>query len=879
MKTLYLIARNHMDPSWLRCFTDHFPHPGNGDVVRPYADIEELQILEYMDFAERYGVKYQIEQALAVKKFLARNPDQTERFRNLVGKGLLEPAGGGETVIDRNLTQGESWARNDLYSRLYYARVFGHTPRYAITPDIFGLPSQLPQYFRSVGYDALIIFDRVLKHNKPFWRGLDGTCIVLDGCFLQPPEPNLRTADCVKLPACPVCRGEGCALCGGAGVDVSYDMTRPDKELLQSAYYGNMSADELLESLLKTEKDEYFVMITTEEPRIGGFLYGPLRDAAARHGMRVRYLGFEENHDVWCAGQVEALRRGDVPEAQIDLRPEGNPAACGCYTSRIEIKKANNELENLLLEAESLCALLRLRGGWKTDAVPRRDYPREKLEALWSNMAFIQFHDCVTGSHCDASYTELQRYVRETRRGAEQIYGDAALEWARSSGAAAPDGCFAAVCLNPTPAPLELPALTLQAPAGTAGVEVFSADGARLPAADPSFTPMLAGTGVSLRVRAAVPAFGWRVFFWKPAPEAPVSADGGTRIENGRFRVTARDGRIAEVFDKEQNAVVLTDGGLNVGEDVGSPWGRTRPERGHRRLCADAVRRETGAGVQKLILTGSVTDEAEKIRKLDWTLTVSLFDGDPLVRLHTALDWDGADTRVFASFTPAFDPGDDLWCEVPFGAMKRHTPPRTDCMGVTDEWPTLQYAGVSDGARSLAVLKGGLPAARLHGGSLQISLLRAFTTDDPRYGGTNDVGFHEAPLALTAWAGDFPAGCCAARAAAFLARGKTLALTGPGIWNDPAEAAPPAAETGCLLPCLTGLPPQLRLSTLKWAQDGDGPVIRLWETAGTTATLAPSGGARLLPCDTLEKPLTDTPVGAYTFRPFEIATFRLLPEG
>ena len=209
MKHLYMIARNHMDPMWQKGFTDYYTDPDSGDVCRPYSDLEELQILEYMDFAEKYGVKYQLEQSLVVKEFLRRNPDQEERFRALVKKGLIELAGGGEAVIDVNLTEGESWVRNHLYSREYYRKEFGHTPRYAITPDIFGLASQLPQFFRSIGYDALIIFDRVMKNNKPFWRGLDGTLIVLDNRFLQPPEPNLRTADCVKIPPCKACRGIG----------------------------------------------------------------------------------------------------------------------------------------------------------------------------------------------------------------------------------------------------------------------------------------------------------------------------------------------------------------------------------------------------------------------------------------------------------------------------------------------------------------------------------------------------------------------------------------------------------------------------------------------------------------------------------------------
>ena len=883
MKKLYLIARNHMDPSWLRCFTDHFDHPETGDVVRPYADVEELQILEYMDFAELYGVKYQIEQALTVKKFLARNPDQFHRFQSLVQKGLIELAGGGETVIDRNLTQGESWARSDLYAREYYEKNFGVHPRYAITPDIFGLPAQLPQYFRSVGYDALIIFDRVFKHNKPFWRGLDGTCIVLDGCFLQPPEPNLRTADCVKLPACPVCRGRGCDLCEGTGIDTSYDMTRFDKELRQGAYYGNMTADVFLETLLETEKDEYFVMITTEEPRIGDFLYGPLAAAAARHDMEVRYLGFEENHDLWCAGQVERLRAGDIPEDLVDPRPEGNPAGCGCYSSRIEIKKANRALEDLLLEAEALAALTRLSGGWQADTLPRRDYPQKKIADAWSRLAFVQFHDCVTGTHVDAGYEELKRYAREIRRSAAQIYADAAEEFLKTHGFAVPEGYYAAVAFNPTAQPLAYPLLRLHAPAEAGRIAVFDLAGNRLPAFAQTLTPMLVGKGATLRVKAEIPAFGWRAFLWKPEPAPEVVARRAVlAIENEYFRISAAQTGVAEIYDKLRGRPLLgaNAGGLAIGTDVGSPWGRAEPERDHRALPPAAARAERGEGFSRLIFTGSFADESRGIEKLNWTQTVSLYDGEPLVRYRTEIDWAGRNTRVFADFSPAFSHDGRVWCEVPFGMTARGQPEVVNCLGLTDEWPSLGYAGLSGDGVSFAVLKSGLAGTRVHENNLQISLLRSFSSQDPRYRGTTDCGVHTAEYAAACWQGDFPAGDPAAKAAAYLTQGFTAELAAPGKRREPSLLpAANTAEQGSLLGWLSPLPAGLRLSTLKWAQDGAGPVVRFWESAGKKPTLILPAGVTLLPCDTLERPLGKDAVSAYTFRPFEIATFRVQGAG
>ena len=871
-----------MDPSWLRCFTDHFTHPGTGEIVRPYSDVEELQILEYMDFAERYGVKYQIEQSLVVKKFLERNPDQRERFGRLVRAGLLELAGGGEAVIDVNLTQGESWARNHLYSRAYYRREFGRDPRYAITPDIFGLASQLPQFFRSIGYDALIIFDRVFKNNKPFWKGLDGTMIVLDPCFLQPPEPNLRTADCVKLPACRACGGEGCALCEGTGLDTSYNMTRPDKELLQSAYYGNMSADVFLEKLLEVEKDDYFVMITTEEPTVGEHLYGPLKEAAARHGMEVEYLGFEENHDLWCSGFEEKLRAGKVLPGEIDPRVEGNPAGAGCYSTRIEIKKANRELENLLFEAESLSVLARLAGGFQKGRKPERPYPAKKLEALWNKMAFIQFHDCVTGTHVDASYHELLRVIREVRRGAEQLYADAAKEFLRDKAFAAPEGYFTAAVFNPLPVSMTRPLLSLHAPAGTGSARLLSPEGGEIPAFDAEVFPALVGVGLRLRAGAEIPAFSWRVFFWKPAAEEKkelfTPENGILAIENDFYRITADQSGILGIRDKKLARDILgkNAGGLALGSDIGHPWGRVEPERDHRDALPSAAACEKGEGYQRLILKGALSDPAHKIDSLRWTQTVTLYEGEDLIRWKNALDWDGTSTRIYASFDPAFPHDGRLYTEVPFGAMTRREPELVDCLGLTDEWPSLRFAGIEGDGVSLLLLKGGFAGTRIHGGRLEISLLRAIAHDDPRYRGTSDRGRHESDYAVTSFRGTPADGDPAARAAAYLASGHTSEITGPGRWLDPDDMRlPVSGGTGRMLPALENLPAGLCLSALKWAEDGSGPVARFWESAGKGAVLTLPAGVTMRKTNTLEDDESGEDVSSYAFRPFEIATFRL----
>ncbi len=875
MKKLYIVARNHMDPSWLRCFEEHFTNDAVGGVVRPYSDVEEMQILEYMDFAEKYGVKYHIEQSLVVKKLLERNPDQYERFKKLVKDGYLELAGGGETVIDMNMTQGESWARNHLYSRKYYKQNFDHAPRYAITPDIFGLPSQLPQFFRSIDYDALIIFDRVMLKNKPFWQGLDGTKIVLDSCWLNCPEPGLRTADCTKIQPCPVCRGEGCEACEGTGIDFSYNMTRIDKDLskCRESYYGNMTAEEMLQQLSEKESPtgEYFCMIVTEEPRVGENLYGPLNAAAEKMGFEVEYLTFEENHDRWCAGQVEALRKETYTEDQIDTRVEGNPVFSGCYSSRIEIKKANRELEDLLLEAERLAVLARMNGGWNENAIPRRDYPQKKLEELWSKMAFIQFHDCVPGSLCDGGYYEVLRYIREVRRGAEKIYSDAALECLRSVGCKVPDGYNALIHFNTNTENATTVKLNFHVPANVQDIEIFDKNLNKIEKFNYESVVELVGNAVTVNVLTSIPAMGWKVFLWKPVEkQEALTAEKDLCIENEFYSIKAENGRIYEIFDKKNNRIAATDCGLNIGVETGSPWGRSVPETRHEKLIADSVSCEKSSNYSKLVFKGVLSDESRKIRNFSWTYTVSLAKGDSFIRCNTDFDWDGTNSRIFASVTPAFEHTGKLFGDVPFGTMERGEPQlfKAEQCDLPDEWPTLGFAGVSDGEYNISYFKGGFPGSRIHEKDLQIILFRAFEVHEPKYQETSDIGKHTSEFALSTWNGSFAEGYAPVKAAMFNRKGHTHTI--------PESAPDTSVGEGCFLPELTNLPKELCLSALKWAEDGSVPVVRFWESIGSTVTLKMPENVKLLRCNTLEAEYETEPVSEYKFRPFEIATFKLL---
>ena len=465
---------------------------------------------------------------------------------------------------------------------------------------------------------------------------------------------------------------------------------------------------------------------------------------------------------------------------------------------------------------------------------------------------------------------ELERYVREVRRGAEEIYRNAARELLRGKGIDAPDGFRAAVFFNPTEQTVRYPHLLLRGPVGTKAVKVYDADRRSLAAFDTEATDAMADAYVRVTVKADVQPFSYRVFLWQPetAEEKTVPLP-ETVVENEYYRVTAVNGRIAGVYDKKAGRPLVADGGLTLTEDNGSPWGRDCPEGESTLLYADETAAERGEGFARLTLRGSFADADREIDKLDWRMTVTLYDGEPLIRFQTELDWQGERTRIYASFTPAFAHGGDILCEVPFGTIERGSAEDVCCLGWCDDWPSLGFAGMTGEGMNLALLKGGFPGTSVKNGALRVALLRAMHDDSPfapNYAGTSDCGVHTAAFALASSQGDFADGDYSNRAAAFNFRGHTEC------------AAPCVGEPlpqGTLLPWLADLPQGLRLSALKWAEDGSGPVIRCWESAGRPASLSLPEGVTLLRCDTLEHPSADAPVSEYVFRPFEIATFRV----
>jgi hypothetical protein len=612
MKRISVFLRDHHDPIWCRSFEEHFRLRGR--VVRPYSDIEELQFERWWECLDGTSGRYAIEQTCTLRLYLERNPDRLPLLRRLIQEGQVEILGGGESVIDTNMVHGESIIRNLLGSFTWLQAAFGIRPRVAAVPDVFGLSAQMPQIARLFGLPWITLYGRMFglaaegietEHSaghapRPFWRGLDGTAICIKSHFDDLGLPHQRAMVNYHYVTCPACAGEGCRFCDYSGQDIHVEQ---GADSLSTAFAA-FAASDLREMQLSCD---------TEETIKSQDFIRDVQALADEHGIELRFLNQGDLLDGILKPFIERLTCGDLSPEDIDLRSEGNPIATGCYCVRSRLKQQNRELEHLLLTAEKL-ACFAVRSGFA--------YPAEGLRRCWQTLSLTQFHDGITGSHTDGSASEMEKWLRQIRRGAGAIMLEAG-SWIAAQVA---DGDFAdgvnLVAFNPMNWTVEgvecevvirADELVLAADGCIADWQGQSHDGEPLCILDWACVTMKGQRAYRLRCRLArLPSCGYARFHLRPiladdgrqedrlAPVEGLSEDpeaagmqytgrslvsgrslrdalqplSGNGMESDRYRLSWNERGLTGIVDKKLNRLVAGPGSCDLWaeDDVGTFW-------------------------------------------------------------------------------------------------------------------------------------------------------------------------------------------------------------------------------------------------------------------------------------------------------------------
>ncbi|MBR2875994.1 MAG: alpha-mannosidase [Clostridia bacterium] len=364
-KNIRLIGNAHLDPIWLWRWQE-----GCGEVLQTFRSaLDRLQ--EYDDFV------FTCSSAAYYKWVEDIDPQMFEEIKKMVKKGRWVPVNGWWVQPDCNMPSGESFARQALYSQLYYYEKFGKICKTGYNVDSFGHSAFLPQFLKKSGMTGYVMHrpgtheNKEIPENLFWWDSADGSRIMTyripDGYGSNGKEALDRKMADMEERANET--GHGMMLFYGVG-NHGGGPTKGDIEYLKL----NLKR-EGFNDLEFSSPDDFFEELMTQ----------PL----------------------------------DLPSWNDEMQHH----ASGCYSATSLVKELNRKAENLLSAAEK----------WDTVSSIVVDSKAETCEfkKAWQEVCFNQFHDILCGCSIREAYEDVKESEGYALTVASKAYNNAVLRIAR----------------------------------------------------------------------------------------------------------------------------------------------------------------------------------------------------------------------------------------------------------------------------------------------------------------------------------------------------------------------------------------------------------------------------------------------------------------
>ena len=803
---IWFIGNAHIDPVWLWRWQEGF-----AEIKATFRSaLDRMNEFEDFIFTCAGACYYQwVEE---------NEPAMFEEIRRRVREGRWVIAGGWWLQPDCNAPCGESFARHSLYSQRYYEKTFGTRAQFGYNVDSFGHNGMIPQLLSLSGMPRYVMMrpgehEKALNADAFVWEGVDGTRIPV-----------------FRIPF---------AYCGDWG----------DREL-------SRRLDVLTERV--EEKDEPYMLFYGVGNHGGGPTIANLR-AVVRYTEQDENLRFGQPGDYF-----DYVEKNDA--LHLTVKGDLQHHAIGCYSACRAIKRDNRRAENRLLAAEK----------WMTAAMSLmnlKDYS-DKLRTAWADVMFNQFHDIMGGCAIKAAYED----ARELHGEALKLGGDvlnAALQrisWHIDTQDGRPIDAGAVtgweewervtngtpyVVFNPNVFPVDA-----VVPISSRLTGAADETGAPLPFqnvrseknTEPERADEEGGVSVSL------PPLGWRTISRKRYVEDGESAM-STRLLKGRHDTLENDwvrltfnrtsGALSSIYDKTTGRELLASAALaEVIEDYqNDTWA-------HAKDSLAGTIGAFGGGSLRLVENGAVCAVMRcESHYNDSTLIqdFTLYRDKPDIDVRVRLDWRETFRILKLSF-PLKAENTRAVYEIPYGFIEK---PANGEEEPGQAWAAV--CGEQDGEEaSLAVLTDSCYSYCVDGSALKFIAVRSAGWAD-HFGLKDqdtlamDLGWHEFAYSIVPGAALDPAE---------LTR-RAAALNQPPIVVRETfhRGELPRTASQASVSCKNVL-----LNVIKPAEDGEGLIVRLSETANIPAHAQ------------IDLPFANASFEA-DFKPLEIKTFRVDRSG
>lgn len=269
------------------------------------------------------------------------DPDMFEEIKQRIREGRWGIVGGMWVQPDCNIPSGEAFCRHLLYSQNFFKENFGKTVKTGYNVDSFGHNGNLPQLLKKAGIENYVYMRPNREAEKP-----------------SLPEENLHL------------------------------WTSPDGSSVKAFRILDGYCDDLREERIERYKNR-------TQPQmlfygIGNHGGGP----AKAHLEQAQEL--VKNTEYVYAVPDEYFESADssMPVVSEDLQHH----ASGCYSANSKVKLANRRAECELVRAEKFDTLSHLLTG--------SAYNNKKIFSAWEKIMFNQFHDILAGCSVKEAYTD-----------------------------------------------------------------------------------------------------------------------------------------------------------------------------------------------------------------------------------------------------------------------------------------------------------------------------------------------------------------------------------------------------------------------------------------------------------------------------------------
>ncbi len=510
----------------------------------------------------------------------------------------------------------------------------------------------------------------------------------------------------------------------------------------------------------------------------------------------------------------------------------------GTYTSMARNKRSNRKAELHMMDLELFSVL----------AQDRLPYPAQEMDGMWKTILLNQFHDILPGSSIHEVYEVTKREYEALERQISVLRGE------RLAALAAPSD-----------------AVTVFNTKGFASDEAVclgQLDAAALVDADGARYPVQQTAEGAVAFLPALPAKGWRAYSVSNQPEpcaAPFALADDHHLETPYYTVELdENGLLSRLYDKENCREVLRPGQrgnlMRMYEDKPIYYDNWDIDIYYTEKYWDVTEltslRWTDVGAVSATLELERCVSSSLIRQ-----RIRFYANSRRIDFETYVDWHEHQHLLKVHF-PVDVHTDEATFEIQFGNLKRKVHTNTSWDVARFESCGQKWMDLSEGHYGVSLLNDCKYGHSVKDGCIGLTLIKSGIEPNP----TTDQEEHFFTYAL------YPH-----------AEGWQQAGTVREAYrlNQPALSVR-GGQAGAEYSLASVQPANVILETVKQAEDGDGVIVRLYETenARTEACLTWNRPiASVEECNCIEEKQADAAFDSacipFVIKPYEIKTFRI----